>query len=53
MNKYIKKNGELKDKKIVAAIKQAADMYENGELVECADQLREIVEVIDMFDPGC
>ena len=43
------KNGELKDKKIVAALQQAAKNYENGEIIEVRDLLAEIVYAIDEF----
>ncbi len=43
------KNGELKDKEITAALKQAADGYENGELIEVRDLLQDIVDAIDEF----
>ena len=43
------KNGELKDKKIVEALRKAADDYENGALIETRDLLLEIVDAIDEF----
>ena len=43
------KNGELEDKKIVAALRKAADDYENGEIVEVRNLLMEIVDNIDEF----
>lgn len=49
MSKFFKK-GELQDKKIIAALKQAADDYENGEIAEVRDLLVEIVKAIDEFD---
>lgn len=45
------KNGELEDKKIIAALHQAAEDYENGELIEVRDLLLEIINAIDNFDP--
>lgn len=44
------KRGELEDKKIIAALRQAAEDYENGELVEVRDLLVEIVNAIDEFE---
>ena len=44
------KNGELKDKKIVAALKKAADGYENGEIAETRDILVEIVQAIQEWE---
>ena len=49
MSKFFKK-GELQDKKIIAALQQAADDYENGEIAEVRDLLVEIVKAIDEFD---
>lgn len=50
MNKYLNNDGTLKDKKIAADIRKAADMYENGELVETQSLLTEIANAIDDFD---
>lgn len=50
MNKYIDNNGTLKDKKIVKDIRKAADMYENGELIEVHDLLLEVINAIDAFN---
>lgn len=44
------KNGELKDKKIAAALKKAADGYENGEIAETHDILVEIVQAIQEWE---
>lgn len=44
------KKGELKDKEIVAALKQAAVDYENGEIAEVRDLLLDIIQSIDEFD---
>lgn len=44
------KNGELKDKEIVEALKQAAIDYENGEVAEIRDLLVDIVQSINEFD---
>lgn len=46
---YIKKNGELKDASIVGALKTAALMYENGEIVETRDVLFEILRDLNKF----
>ena len=43
-------NGALKDKKIPAALKQAAKDYENGEIAEVRDLLLEIVAAIDEWE---
>lgn len=43
------KNGELKDKKIVEALRKAADWYEDGAIVEVRDLLQDIVDAIDEF----
>lgn len=45
-NKFYAK-GELKDSKIVAALKQAAKDYEDGAIAEVRDLLSEIVFAID------
>ena len=44
------KNGKLKDKEIVSALRQVADQYENGELIEVRDLLQDIVDAIDEFE---
>ncbi|MBR4855445.1 MAG: hypothetical protein IKU94_02340 [Bacteroidaceae bacterium] len=49
MNRFFKK-GELQDKKIVAALHQTAQDYENGELVEVKDLLIEIINAITDFE---
>lgn len=43
------KNGNLEDKKIGAALRKAADDYENGELIEVRDLLLEIINAVDEF----
>lgn len=48
-NKYIKRNGELKDKEIIKALKQCADDYENGEIVEVFDELHYIMYALQEF----
>lgn len=40
-------NGEIKDNKIVAALKQAARDYENGEIEDVRALLLEIAAAID------
>ena len=49
MSKFFKK-GELQDKKIAAALRQAADDYENGEIIETKDVLIEIINAITDFE---
>ena len=44
--------GELKDKKIIEALKAAVKQYENGEIAEVRDTLEEIVEAINEFEDG-
>ena len=43
------KNGELKDSDIIAAIRRAADDYEDGAIVEARDLLAEIIFAIDDY----
>ena len=43
-------NGELKDKKIVKALKQAAEDYDNGEIDEVRELLLEIVAAIHKWE---
>ena len=50
MSKYLNNDDTLKDKEVVADIRKAADMYENGELIEAQSILVEIVNAIDDFD---
>lgn len=49
-NRFIRRDGTLEDAKIVAALKQAATQYENGEIVEVYDTLIDIVSAIDDYD---
>ena len=49
MAKFFKK-GELQDKQIAAALHQAAEDYENGEIVEVKDVLIEIINAITDFE---
>lgn len=52
-NRFLKK-GELRDKELLAALKQAAIDYEDGAIVEVRDTLAEIVEAINEFeDSSC
>lgn len=44
------KNGKLKDKQIVAALQQAADDYDNGEIIEVKDVLIDIINAITEFE---
>ena len=49
-NHFIKKGSkELKDDKILKALKQAAKDYEDGAIAEVRDVLADIVEAIDEF----
>ena len=48
-NKFYK-NGELKDREIVAALRKAADDYENGAIAEVRDLLVDIVNGIDNWE---
>ena len=47
--KYIDKKGNLEDKRIIAAIKIAADDYENGAIIEARDELSDVIAAIDQF----
>lgn len=49
MSKFFK-NGELKDKEIAKALREAANQYENGEIVEVKDVLIDIIEAIGEFE---
>lgn len=48
-NKFFAK-GELKDEKIIAALKRAATDYENGEIAEVHDLLLEIAAAIEEWE---
>ena len=48
-NKFFAR-GELKDEKIIAALKRAADDYENGEIAEVHDLLLEIAAAIEEWE---
>ena len=53
MNKYYdSKNDELNDKQIIEDLKEAIDMYENGEILEVRDLLLDIINSIDEFNGG-
>lgn len=41
------KNGELKDKEIETALREAADNYSNGELMEVHETLLDIVAALE------
>lgn len=49
MKYYDEKKQMLKDKKIIAALKKAADDYENGEIAEVQETLTDIVLAIANF----
>lgn len=49
MSKFYK-NGELQDKEIAAALRKAADDYENGEIVEVHSVLIDIIIAINSFE---
>lgn len=49
MSKFFKK-GELQDKQIVDALRQAAEDYENGEIAEVQGVLFEIVDAITEWE---
>jgi len=49
MSKFFKK-GELQDKKIAAALRQAAEDYENGEIAEVKGVLIDIINAISDFE---
>ena len=49
MSKFFK-NGELQDKKIIAALHKAAEDYENGEIVEVKGVLVDIINAITDFE---
>lgn len=40
----------LKDKEILATLKKACIMYENGEILEVRDELTDIVSAINEFE---
>lgn len=40
--KYLDDSGNLKDNKIIEDIRKAADMYENGEIVETHAMARKV-----------
>lgn len=52
MKKYVNRfyaDGQLADTEITLALSQAAEMYENGELLEVRYLLAEIIQAIDRF----
>ena len=52
MGYYDETTNELDDNAIINALKDAIDMYENGEILEMRDLLLDIIESIDEFDGG-
>lgn len=48
-NKFFAKS-ELKDEKIIAALKRAVNDYENGEIAEVHDLLLEIAAAIEEWE---
>lgn len=50
--KYINRRGELKDAKIAEHIRKAADLYENGAILEAREILWQIADAIDKFTAG-
>ena len=44
-------NGELQDEEIIAALKQAIEDYENGDLDSVQSTLIDIVDAINQFEP--
>lgn len=49
---YNKDKNELYDEKIIECLKDAIDMYENGEVLEVRDLLLDIISSIDEFQGG-
>ena len=49
MEYFNKKTGEIKDEKVVKDILRAADLYQDGCLVESQSILKDIVKAIDDF----
>lgn len=49
-NKFLTAKNKLKDREIAAALRQAAEDYENGEIIEVHDLLEEIVDAIESFE---
>lgn len=47
---YLNADGTLNDKNIIYNIHKAANMYENGEIIEACDVLLEIVNAIRDFE---
>ena len=50
MNNPYYSSGQLKDKKIIEALKKLPDMYENGEIIEVRDLCNDIADAIDSFE---
>lgn len=49
MNDYINQKGELLDEKIIEDLREAADMYENGEIIETMNRLIDIYDALNTF----
>ena len=47
---YLNEDGTLKDKKVASDIRKAADMYENGEIIEAQSLLVKIVNALADFE---
>lgn len=47
--RYINRKGELKDEKIVVALRKAAAWYENGEIQETYDLLLDIIDSLEQW----
>lgn len=50
LRKYMDKDGTLKDEVIIEDIHKAAEWYEDGAIIEAADLLADIVNIINIFD---
>lgn len=50
MTYFNERTKELKDKKIISALKKCAEWYENGAIIEVHDELLEIINAIEAFD---
>ena len=47
---YLNNDGTLKDEKVASDIRKAADMYENGEIVEAHSLLIKITNTLQDFE---
>ena len=50
MRFYNENKRELKDGKIIAALKQALKDYEDGAIIECRDTISDIEDAINAFE---